>query len=927
MKINKVLVICICILAVLSIGIVSADDNVADSNQTDSAPNIQVPEKIWKDGDYDITIEADETSEIEISGAINYNSTVNPGTTSIPIKNLTTGRHNICINSNNSQKEYNITVLKENPDWNMDFDFLEDEILYTDPIDHECIDSCVVILNRPEGLTGNFSFYVDGDLYQEWNALEQTDDIYYGAYYEERPYNFTLKYSGDDYFYPASKTRIVEFCPILITIPEEVVSGYDDTIYIRSDYDFRGGNVTIKINNKTVFKMDKINSNEYYMLEYSLKELKPNQQYDIEVSFTSATYNKTKRATVNVSDHVNNYITFMGKYDSTQDSFKYVYGDESNRYYIISPKLDLDIAIDNKTVKSKYKTPSSGDGYYVINIADLDPGTHRITVSYGGDKKYGKNTFANEFEVVVRPNCPAEVEQYETNYLTVELPEDAIGNLTVDFENLDNSDIKYYKTAEVKDSKAVIALPTDHVGHYLLKAYFNGNYELNEITGKYLVKDSATWKLSNEYTLISLNENLTLTLEMAEEGFGNLTVNIEKDGKAYENYTLDVVNGNCKITLPTNHIGKYSIETSFKGNGELIPYRQAYEVSPEYWIDSIDDYDPVYNSTEFVSVELPENGTGTLTLEVKYNENDNYTFYKSAELTEGRAKIQFPTDRVGKVYYNVLYSGNYELYNCTDMETFVIPAYSFKNNIFTLIGDSELSGTFNIIDLSTDKGIDKKIINGTASIDLTNYVTKLNEPTYFILSFIANGNKEHYMGDEKVNPNVMVAAKDITMYYGDSKTFKAKIYRNGKAVGKGEKVTIKIGAKKYKLKTDKKGTVKLKLTQTPKEYKIKTIYRGVSFNNKLTVKQVLTLEKVNIKKSAKKLVLTATLKKGKKPLENKQVTFKFSGKKYAAKTDKKGITKVTIPKAVLNKLKAGKKLTYQATYIKDSVKQTVKIQK
>ncbi|WP_405315854.1 hypothetical protein, partial [Methanobrevibacter sp.] len=68
-------------------------------------------------------------------------------------------------------------------------------------------------------------------------------------------------------------------------------------------------------------------------------------------------------------------------------------------------------------------------------------------------------------------------------------------------------------------------------------------------------------------------------------------------------------------------------------------------------------------------------------------------------------------------------------------------------------------------------------------------------------------------------------------------------------------------------------------------------------------------------------------KEGKKALKNKKVTFKFKGKKYKAKTNKKGIAKVTIKKSVLKKLKVGKKVKYQVTYLKDTVKRSVKVKK
>ena len=89
----------------------------------------------------------------------------------------------------------------------------------------------------------------------------------------------------------------------------------------------------------------------------------------------------------------------------------------------------------------------------------------------------------------------------------------------------------------------------------------------------------------------------------------------------------------------------------------------------------------------------------------------------------------------------------------------------------------------------------------------------------------------------------------------------------------------------------------------------------------------LTLKKVTVKKSAKKLVLTAKLTKGKTLIKGKKITFKFKGKTYKAKTNKKGVAKVSIKKSVLKKLKVGKKVKYQAKYGKLTKKVTVKVKK
>ena len=73
--------------------------------------------------------------------------------------------------------------------------------------------------------------------------------------------------------------------------------------------------------------------------------------------------------------------------------------------------------------------------------------------------------------------------------------------------------------------------------------------------------------------------------------------------------------------------------------------------------------------------------------------------------------------------------------------------------------------------------------------------------------------------------------------------------------------------------------------------------------------------------------MQATLKQGKTPLKNKKITFKFNGKKYTVKTNKKGVAKVTIKKNILKKLKVGKKVKYTVSYGKKTVKKSVKVKK
>ena len=172
--------------------------------------------------------------------------------------------------------------------------------------------------------------------------------------------------------------------------------------------------------------------------------------------------------------------------------------------------------------------------------------------------------------------------------------------------------------------------------------------------------------------------------------------------------------------------------------------------------------------------------------------------------------------------------------------------------------------------------------------------------------------------------------KNVNTYYGKDYQYKLRIIGdNGAPVGAGVAVKVTINGKAKTLKTDKNGYITVKFTKSylPKTYTVKAEYKGIKVSNKVKVKKVLTLKKVKVKRSAKKLVLKATLKQGKKALKGKKVVFKFKGKKYTAKTNKKGLAKVTIKKNVLKKLKKGKKVKYQVTYLKCTVKRTAKVKR
>ena len=172
---------------------------------------------------------------------------------------------------------------------------------------------------------------------------------------------------------------------------------------------------------------------------------------------------------------------------------------------------------------------------------------------------------------------------------------------------------------------------------------------------------------------------------------------------------------------------------------------------------------------------------------------------------------------------------------------------------------------------------------------------------------------------------------NINMYYYDGHTYKVRVKGDdGKFLEEDEIVTIKIGKHTFKVKTDEDGYAILKIPSkiTPGKYTISATYKGQTVKKHINSKTDFENQKtVKVKKSAKKLVLKATLKNGKTAIKGKVIKFKVKGKTYKAKTNKKGIAKVTIKKSVLKKLKAGKKYKIKVSYLSDVVKATLKVRR
>lgn len=193
-----------------------------------------------------------------------------------------------------------------------------------------------------------------------------------------------------------------------------------------------------------------------------------------------------------------------------------------------------------------------------------------------------------------------------------------------------------------------------------------------------------------------------------------------------------------------------------------------------------------------------------------------------------------------------------------------------------------------------------------------------------------------YKGDTVKNTVKILqplSSKDVSVKISDNKlVLEATLF--GERPYENETVTFKFAGKTYSAIVDKNGTARITLNndviktlKAGNTYPVEISYYNDTIKASVKVLQPLTSQKVvTVQLAAKKLVLKASLKYGKTPLENTKVTFKFRGKTYSAKTDKNGIAQITLNKKVIKKLKAGKTYPVEISYLTDTIKTSVKVE-
>jgi hypothetical protein len=393
------------------------------------------------------------------------------------------------------------------------------------------------------------------------------------------------------------------------------------------------------------------------------------------------------------------------------------------------------------------------------------------------------------------------------------------------------------------------------------------------------------------------------------------------------------------------------------------------------WTELDDDYVDIFDELDILSHddyvatvsdfsdEGGVSGTVTLFIDGKQYFTKTYTKYVDEEITVDELNIynNFATGihRVKLVYNKnnareYVAEKNVEFYGNPDIDYVSEISVGEKENIvitFLKGTTGTVTAYYGVKKSSIDPEEDDywdfgsvyktvNIVDGVATITLDSLAKGENRLLFNISSSTYNSDersvevnvRENTAGvTSSVSASEITVGSDVVVKFNGIKSEEEKvyIYLDGKNIKSALPTT---GALSETLSDLTVGQHKISVRfEEGEKFYSNTFYVTVKEKStpvKKADKITLTLKKVKVKKSAKKLVLQATLKiNGKNAKKGTKITFKFNNKKYTAKTNAKGVAKVTIKKSVLKKLKVGKKVKYQASYGKTTKKLSVKVKK
>lgn len=675
-----------------------------------------------------------------------------------------------------------------------------------------------------------------------------------------------------------------------------------DKIKIDLIIDQHTNNVKFNINlSKPITDIINITVNdEEYLIEVingtcslSLKSLE-NSVYNVTVDLVNDVdyiSNQTKTTLkVNVTD-LNIVLGDMLTSDYSGELYSITLTDENNN--ALSGR-NVEFYLNGKT----YNASTDDNGIASIPVA-LGPGTYNIAVNFNGDKDFFEASSTGTIVVKDKVEISITVSQNVKNVLlNIKLSKSVDESLNVivngesytvkayngravlnlnDLEN-DNYDV----TAKLLNEEKYITNQTSaqftiNITQPIIKSGAMTTFDYSNDVYSIVIVDVTDNPISDKKVTFILN-GVIYTRTTDSNGVASIPINLGRG-----TYDIEISSAADNSYLKTSARNQITVEEHIQADINLVKTEESVSIDMTLSKPINDIVSLSVNGKEY-SVAV-EKGKGSLKLE---NNESDYNI----EINSRNIKLGAVTELICenfKTYYKSNSEYKVTLLNNNQPE-------SGKTIVFTLNGE-----IYNAV--TDDKGV--------ASINVN-----LNVGTYGVTIIYGDYIRSQIITVQKTITN----NKNLIKYYKGSETYSVKVWGdNGKAVGAGKVVTMKIGGKTYTVKTNKNGYASLKINLKPKTYTITATYKSYKVSNKVTIKPTVITKNISKKKSKTVKFNAKVVNTKGKVLKNKKVTFKVKGKKYTVKTNSKGIATLS-----LKNLKVGKYTVY-STYGGLTVKNTITI--
>ena len=549
------------------------------------------------------------------------------------------------------------------------------------------------------------------------------------------------------------------------------------------------------------------------------------------------------------------------------------------------------------TVNGKFYVVNVTDGKGTLTGVKLAAGTYGFTAVWAGNDNYAAVDENGDFKVnklnsTVVVNAD-DIKVGENVTVSVNVPSDATGNVIVTVDGKDY-------TVAIVDGKAVKTIADLKANNYTVTVKYDGdnNYNANQNTTKFTVSKISDYNMNITVPGdVKVGEDAVIIVNVPKDASGNVTVSVGKDV-----YNAVISNGSAKVVVSGLGAGVYNVSANFTDD----KYAQN-KANATVVVSKVTDYNMNITVPEFkegvnstISVDLPKDATGTVTVEI---DGKKYT----ANVTNGTAKVNIPALSAGNHNITTTYSGDAKYDSMTKKGNItVIPNVNLDvNDVVMFYHD----GTRLVAKLTDSQG--KPIVNATIyfNINGVDYAKSTDDNGTASMGLNLDSNvyavTVTYNGSDiysKISKNVTVTinpsiiAKDLVkMYQNDTKFYAKFIGSDGKALV-NTTVRFNIHGVFYNRTTNDDGIAELGIMLRPGNY-ILTAYNPVTgeeqgFN--ITVKSLIVqndLTKYYL--NASKFEATIYDKNGSLAV-NKTVTFNIHGVFYTRSTDDKGVVSLGI---------------------------------